>query len=142
MVDVPEEQAGDPSTSLSFTDIESLYGDGKVKEDAGGFSEGTDKSLYVPDEEDFLMGYATLPGRKAFRDTVTGSVYITILAEEMGKVDSGLDILSMLDSTRDKVKKVLHDRRRQRPTGKIDSQVPFYLPTLSKRLCFDLQTYM
>lgn len=39
----------------------------------------------IPDESDFLLGYATVPGYVSYRSRSAGSFYISILAEKLEK---------------------------------------------------------
>ena len=138
-VPIPEtrEQAT-PSNRMDLSDMDPLYHDGALQADVTPEWVTNKKRLYVPDEEDFLMAYATLPGGRAWRDTSSGSLYIKYICEELGKVDSGLDIISILNRVKNKVKGELTERRSNQ-TERSTRQVPVHLSTLSKRLCFDLQ---
>lgn len=43
----------------------------------------------IPDESDFLLGYATVPGYVSYRSRSQGSFYINILAEKLKKYALG-----------------------------------------------------
>uniref|UniRef100_A0A673AUT9 Uncharacterized protein n=1 Tax=Sphaeramia orbicularis TaxID=375764 RepID=A0A673AUT9_9TELE len=74
-------------------------------------------------EADFLMGMATLPGYKSFRNTTTGSVYIQELCRQLMR--SMDDILTILTRVNREVNKLNLLTYKQMPQ-------PYY--TLTKRL--------
>lgn len=43
----------------------------------------------IPDESDFLLGYATVPGYVSYRSRSTGSFYIKTLVEKLKKYTLG-----------------------------------------------------
>jgi hypothetical protein len=55
------------------------------------------KAKLIPGSPDYLMSYATLPGAVAYRDTVTGSLYVQELAKHLGEnleIDRALKLVT------------------------------------------------
>ncbi|XP_012657619.2 caspase-10 isoform X1 [Otolemur garnettii] len=84
----------------------------------------------IPKEADFLLGMATVPGCKCFRDVEKGSWYIQSLCNCLKKlVPRGEDILSILTV-------VNHDVSRQTDEWGTKKQMPQPAFTLTKKLVF------
>nr|AYK02334.1 caspase-8 [Haliotis diversicolor] len=64
-----------------------------------------DERNIIPDESDFLLGYATSPGYVSYRSKRHGSWYIIRLAEVLEKYGDRLDLLSCLMMVNDEVAK-------------------------------------
>nr|XP_022325102.1 caspase-8-like [Crassostrea virginica] len=90
----------------------------------------------IPDESDFLLGYATVPGYVSYRSRSAGSFYISILAEKLEKHALGSrsqDLMSILTEVNNAVSE-LHYRD---PQGVMYKQVPAPQFTLRRKLQFD-----
>ena len=66
----------DPKTAFSY-----FIKGGEIEKDALG---DNDKEM-IPNESDFLVGYATVPGYVSYRNTNHGSWYISKLCEALEK---------------------------------------------------------
>ena len=85
----------------------------------------------IPDEADFLLGYATVPGYVSYRSRSQGSWYINKLSQNLDKYAYQHDLLSILIKVNEEV---------GRATANIDNgsykQVPAPMFTLRKRIIF------
>lgn len=85
----------------------------------------------IPDEADFLLGYATVPGYVSYRSRSQGSWYINKLAQNLDKFAYQHDLLSILIKVNEEV---------GRATANIDNgaykQIPAPMFTLRKRIIF------
>lgn len=91
----------------------------------------------VPDEADFLVGYATVPGYVSFRSPKYGSWYVNKLCEMLLKHADRYDLLSILTKVNDEVSK--GDAKVQDEQGLMPGrfkQMPAPISTLRKRLFF------
>uniref|UniRef100_A0AAQ6A2C2 Caspase-8 n=1 Tax=Amphiprion ocellaris TaxID=80972 RepID=A0AAQ6A2C2_AMPOC len=94
-----------------------------LEEDAGPV-----RSETVPWDADFLIGMATVPECKSFRNTVTGSIYIQELCKQLTK--------SALSSEKDDIHSVLTRVNREVSRGRYltHKQMPQPKYTLTKKL--------
>nr|ADB80146.1 caspase-8-like protein [Mytilus californianus] len=85
----------------------------------------------IPDEADFLLGYATVPGYVSYRSRSQGSWYINKLSQNLDKYAYQHDLLSILIKVNEEV---------GRATANIDNgaykQIPAPMFTLRKRIIF------
>ncbi|XP_072047866.1 uncharacterized protein [Amphiura filiformis] len=58
--------------------------------------DGLTEKETIPNESDFILGYATVPGHVAYRHTTEGSWYIGSLVETIRKAGTKYDILTLL----------------------------------------------
>ncbi|XP_076089316.1 uncharacterized protein LOC143059664 [Mytilus galloprovincialis] len=109
-----------------------------IETDAGGSmpDEGQDLNVdrpreLIPDEADFLLGYATVPGYVSYRSRSQGSWYINKLSQNLDKYAYQHDLLSILIKVNEEV---------GRATANIDNgaykQIPAPMFTLRKRIIF------
>ncbi|XP_048757091.1 caspase-8-like [Ostrea edulis] len=90
----------------------------------------------IPDESDFLLGYATVPGYVSYRSRSTGSFYIKTLVEKLKKYTLGPrshDLVSILTEVNNAVSE-LHYSDSQ---GALYKQVPAPQFTLRRKVHFD-----
>lgn len=90
----------------------------------------------IPDESDFLLGYATVPGYVSYRSRSQGSFYINILAEKLKKYalgPRGHDLVSILISVNNAVSELHYSNE----DGHVFKQVPAPQFTLRRRVQFD-----
>ncbi|KAK6167949.1 hypothetical protein SNE40_021869 [Patella caerulea] len=85
----------------------------------------------IPNEADFLLGMATIPGFMSYRKTTGGSWYITKLCETLNKYASHLDILGLLTMVNNEVGLTNADL-----DGGRYKQSPSLFYTLRKKLIF------
>ncbi|XP_046556040.1 caspase-8-like [Haliotis rubra] len=85
----------------------------------------------IPNEADFLIGYATVPGFVSYRSRSHGSWYITKLAEMLNKYGTKYDILSVLLLVNNEV-----GRANAMMDGGRYKQSPAPLYTLRKKVLF------
>ncbi|XP_045907788.1 caspase-8-like [Micropterus dolomieu] len=100
-------------------------GDKEVEEDAGPVHSET-----VPSDADFLLGMATVPECKSFRNTSTGSIYIQELCKQLmrsAQSSENDDILAVLTRVNREVSKGQYLYYKQMPEPKY---------TLTKKLVF------
>ncbi|KAK3589763.1 hypothetical protein CHS0354_021092 [Potamilus streckersoni] len=85
----------------------------------------------IPNEADFLLGYATVPGYVSFRSRTSGSWYIRKLVQMLDRYHDKIDLMSIMVKVNEEVSKadanVENGRYKQTPA-------PFV--TLRKRLFF------
>ena len=62
-----------------------FYKGGEIEKDATGDVETDNDKEMIPNESDFLVGYATVPGYVSFRSRNHGSWYIRKLCEALEK---------------------------------------------------------
>uniref|UniRef100_A0A3Q3WWP2 Caspase-8 n=1 Tax=Mola mola TaxID=94237 RepID=A0A3Q3WWP2_MOLML len=97
----------------------------RLEEDAGPVYSET-----VPDQADFLVGMATVPNCKSFRNVKEGSIYIQELCKHLissARSEEMEDILSILTSVNREVSKGTYNHFKQMPEPKY---------TLTKKLVF------
>lgn len=90
----------------------------------------------IPDESDFLLGYATVPGYVSYRSRSQGSFYINILAEKLKKYalgPRGHDLVSILVSVNQAVSELHYSNE----DGHMFKQVPAPQFTLRRSVQFD-----
>lgn len=90
----------------------------------------------IPDESDFLLGYATVPGYVSYRSRSQGSFYINILAEKLKKYalgPRGHDLVSILISVNQAVSELHYSNE----DGHVFKQVPAPQFTLRRKVQFD-----
>ncbi|KAJ8321053.1 hypothetical protein KUTeg_002640 [Tegillarca granosa] len=85
----------------------------------------------IPDEADFVLGYATVPGYVSYRSRSQGSWYINKLVEMLDKYASRYDLLSILVKVNEEV-----GRANANIEGGRFKQIPAPLVTLRKKLFF------
>ncbi|XP_034558144.1 caspase-8 [Notolabrus celidotus] len=88
----------------------------RLEEDAGRIQDDT-----VPWDADFLLGMATVPACKSFRNTSTGSIYIQELCRQLHKSARSQemdDVLSMLTRVNRMVSKGVFLNHKQMPEPK------------------------
>uniref|UniRef100_A0A8C2ZQX2 Caspase-8 n=1 Tax=Cyclopterus lumpus TaxID=8103 RepID=A0A8C2ZQX2_CYCLU len=88
----------------------------RLEEDAGPVNGET-----VPWEADFLLGMATVPQCKSFRNTSTGSIYIQELCTQLMRSAESLkndDILTVLTRVNNEVSKGEYSKYKQMPEPK------------------------
>lgn len=85
----------------------------------------------IPNESDFLVGYATVPGYVSFRSRNHGSWYIRKLCELVEKYSERHDLLSILVKVNEEVA-----RGNAHVDGGIFKQTPAPVVTLRKKLYF------
>lgn len=93
----------------------------------------------VPGHEDFIMGYATLPGSSSYRYQESGSLYIQALCEELKEHGSVMYLDSVLRRVTERVKKRLREIvltiQRASPSYRLRrDQVPFFLETAPRHV--------
>ncbi|XP_071148284.1 uncharacterized protein [Mytilus edulis] len=103
-----------------------------IETDAGGSIPEEDRPReLIPDEADFLLGYATVPGYVSYRSRSQGSWYINKLSQNLDKYAYQHDLLSILIKVNEEV---------GRATANIDNgaykQIPAPMFTLRKRIIF------
>ncbi|CAG2224734.1 CASP8 [Mytilus edulis] len=107
-----------------------------IETDAGGSMPEQDLNVdrpreLIPDEADFLLGYATVPGYVSYRSRSQGSWYINKLSQNLDKYAYQHDLLSILIKVNEEV---------GRATANIDNgaykQIPAPMFTLRKRIIF------
>ena len=86
----------------------------------------------IPDEADFLLGYATVPGFVSYRSHEHGSWYITCLTMMLDRLTPRHDLLSILTRVNHEVSKQYRVDNERR----IYKQVPAPQYTLTKALYF------
>lgn len=85
----------------------------------------------IPNEADFLLGYATVPGYVSFRSKTQGSWYINTLVKMLDKYADRYDLLSILIKVNDEICQAaakLHDG--------VYKQSPMPMATLRRRVYF------
>ncbi|XP_061183809.1 caspase-8-like [Saccostrea echinata] len=90
----------------------------------------------IPDESDFLLGYATVPGYVSYRSKSTGSFYINTLVEKLKKHALGqrsCDLMSILTE----VNNAVSDLHYSDDQGGMYKQVPAPQFTLRRKVHFD-----
>ncbi|XP_013381129.1 caspase-8 [Lingula anatina] len=97
----------------------------QVEEDAPGEQET------IPNEADFLMGYATIPGFVSYRSRTHGSWYITKLVEMLDRYGERYDLVSIMTRVNEEVGKANAELRDGRY-----KQSPAPMFTLRKRIFF------
>ncbi|XP_038048733.1 caspase-8-like isoform X3 [Patiria miniata] len=90
---------------------------------------GVGMSKTKPNEADFLLSYATVPGYVSYRSKSEGSWYVNALVDQINKHHNTTDMLNILTV----VNKTLCDQNAQRK-GSIRKQVPAPSYTLEKAL--------
>lgn len=88
-------------------------GEGDLEDDAAPLRDET-----VPLDADFLLGIATVPECRSFRNTATGSIYIQTLCKQlMGSAQSSKkdDIFSILTRVNGEVSKGVYKNHKQMP---------------------------
>jgi hypothetical protein len=83
----------------------------------------------IPNEADFLLGLATVPGFVSFRSRSAGSWYITTLVHMLNRYSSSYDILSILTRVNEEVSRAFTREHHFK-------QVPAPMYTLRKRVIF------
>lgn len=90
-----------------------------------------DQQEMIPNESDFLVGYATVPGYVSFRSRNHGSWYIRKLCELVEKYSERHDLLSILVKVNEEV-----SRGNAHVDGGVFKQTPAPVVTLRKKLYF------
>ncbi|CAG2237348.1 CASP8 [Mytilus edulis] len=133
-------QGNERQTGINQTDL-SIQADGPSDLEEGQSFPETDaedvgrsnNSKIIPDESDFLIGYATVTGYTSFRSRTRGSFYIRKLTENLNQYANSQDLISILT-------RVNHDVSTENiPAGnnyEISKQVPMPQFTLRKQLFF------
>lgn len=133
-------QGNERQTGINQTDL-SIQADGPLEQEEGQSFPETDadvtgpsnNSKIIPDESDFLIGYATVTGYTSFRSRTRGSFYIRKLTDNLNEYASSQDLISILT-------RVNHDVSTENiPAGnnyEISKQVPMPQFTLRKQLFF------
>ncbi|XP_076089298.1 caspase-8-like isoform X1 [Mytilus galloprovincialis] len=133
-------QGNERQTGINQTDL-SIQADGPSDLEEGQSFPETDaedvgrsnNSKIIPDESDFLIGYATVTGYTSFRSRTRGSFYIRKLTENLNLYANSQDLISILT-------RVNHDVSTENiPAGnsyEISKQVPMPQFTLRKQLFF------
>ena len=104
-----------------------------IEKDAGGGEVTDTKKGTLPNEADFLLAYATVPGHVAFRSATEGSWYISTLVEAIDTHYKREDMMSILTDVNKKLSKKAHKfKGRERFTGQVGAPVT----TLCKKLFF------
>ncbi|XP_071942201.1 caspase-8-like [Antedon mediterranea] len=85
----------------------------------------------IPDDADFLLGYATAPGNVSYRSKTFGSWYITTLTQNLKKYHHTNHILDILTQVNSEVSKAI-----ARESNGCYKQVPAPQYTLRKNLYF------
>ncbi|XP_072033482.1 uncharacterized protein [Amphiura filiformis] len=85
----------------------------------------------IPNERDFLVSFATVPGHVSYRNTEKGSWFINALVDRMKKLHEREDLMSILTAVNDKV-----SRMASPVAGKILGQVAFPAHTLCRKVYF------
>ncbi|XP_077997919.1 caspase-10-like [Glandiceps talaboti] len=101
---------------------------GEFEADSVGDNEPPDT---IPNEADFMLGYATVPGFVSYRSKTHGSWYITKLVECIDRYRSNHDLMSIMIKVNDEVAKAIAATRKGDK-----KQVPAPLVTLRKKLYF------
>ncbi|ELT91797.1 hypothetical protein CAPTEDRAFT_220640 [Capitella teleta] len=82
----------------------------------------------IPDEADFLLGYASVPGYVSFRSKQDGSWYISVLCHMLNKFAASEDLLSILTKVNEEIGRATANQDQK--------QCPAPLFTLRKKLFF------
>ncbi|XP_053385490.1 caspase-8-like [Mercenaria mercenaria] len=90
-----------------------------------------DSKEMIPNEADFLLGYATVPGYVSFRSRNHGSWYIRKLCELLEKYSNSYDLMSILVEVNREVANANASM-----DGGLYKQIPAPLVTLRKQLFF------
>lgn len=85
----------------------------------------------IPNEADFLIGYATVPGYVSFRSKSQGSWYINTLVKMLDKYVERYDLLSILIKVNEEVSRAIAAMQ-----DGIYKQSPMPMATLRKRIFF------
>ncbi|XP_060085873.1 uncharacterized protein LOC132565251 [Ylistrum balloti] len=85
----------------------------------------------IPDEADYILGYATVPGYVSYRSRSQGSWFINKLVDMLDKYAYRYDLLSVLVKVNEEVGNAIANI-----DGGRYKQIPAPLVTLRKRLCF------
>lgn len=104
-----------------------------TSEDAGhnlGIDNDGRKEM-IPNEADFLLGYATVPGYVSFRSRNHGSWYIRKLCELLEKYSNNYDLMTILVEVNNEVAAANANM-----DGGLYKQIPAPLVTLRKRIFF------
>lgn len=88
-------------------------------------------SEMIPDEADFVLGCATVPGYVSYRSRSQGSWFVNKLVEMLDKFAYRYDLLSILVKVNEEV-----GRANARLEGGVFKQIPAPLVTLRKKLFF------
>ncbi|XP_022327245.2 caspase-8-like [Crassostrea virginica] len=88
-------------------------------------------SEMIPDEADFVLGCATVPGYVSYRSRSQGSWFVNKLVEMLDKYAGRYDLLSILVKVNEEV-----GRANARLEGGVYKQIPAPLVTLRKKLFF------
>lgn len=99
--------------------------DSDIEPDNGRTSE------MIPDEADFVLGCATVPGYVSYRSRSQGSWFVNKLVEMLDKYAYRYDLLSILVKVNEEV-----GRANARLEGGVYKQIPAPLVTLRKKLFF------
>ena len=89
--------------------------------------------LTIPNQADFLLGYATVPGHVSYRNTVEGSWYIGVLTDKLARLHDKEDLLSILTAVNAKLSK----ESAEVGAGEY-GQIPAPITTLRKKVYFPL----
>ena len=94
-------------------------------------------SATVPNEADFLVAYATVPGYKAYRDRNTGSWFVTKFVEVMEQYHKHYDLLSILTQVNKEIGDEYEYINRDGPSYKQTINIDH---TLRKAVFFPVET--
>lgn len=103
--------------------------DSDIESDNGRNSE------MIPDEADFVLGCATVPGYVSYRSRSQGSWFVNKLVEMLDKFAYRYDLLSILVKVNEEV-----GRANARLEGGVFKQIPAPLVTLRKKVFFGERT--
>ena len=92
---------------------------------------GVDLEKTMPNQDDFLIGYATVPGHISYRNTLLGSWYIDVLVEKLKQWHEKEDLISILTEVNRSLSK-----RCSKEFGKNYGQVALRTSTLRKKVFF------
>ncbi|KAK3083510.1 hypothetical protein FSP39_024443 [Pinctada imbricata] len=102
----------------------------EIEKDSDLESDNAPKEM-IPDEADFVLGYATVPGYVSYRSRSQGSWYVNKLVQMLEKYSARYDLLSILIKVNEEV-----GRANAHLDGGHYKQIPAPLVTLRKRLYF------
>ncbi|XP_058240332.1 caspase-3a isoform X2 [Hemibagrus wyckioides] len=98
---------------------------------------GTDDSMKIPVEADFLYAYSTAPGYYSWRNTMTGSWFMQSLCEMLTKYGLELELMQVLTRVNYKVA-LDFESASNMPGFHAKKQIPCIVSMLTKEMYFSL----
>ncbi|KAK3507634.1 hypothetical protein QTP70_031681 [Hemibagrus guttatus] len=98
---------------------------------------GTDDSMKIPVEADFLYAYSTAPGYYSWRNTMTGSWFMQSLCEMLSRYGRELELIHVLTRVNHKVA-LDFESASNMPGFHAKKQIPCIVSMLTKEMYFTL----